>query len=140
MKVESSEQFLVNDFFFDDNQVSFEGDTASKFYSFPKTLDRPSAIRNSPLHSPGNNISFHLQSEDLEPEVEVLRLTPVAFILGNKRLILTDDGDLSLADNGNLGLGDPETNGSWRITREGDNLVFQRRESDTWVTKKTVTP
>ena len=34
-------------------------------------------------------------------------------------------------------LGDPNTNGSWRIVRSGDNLVRQRRESGSWVTKGT---
>ena len=30
------------------------------------------------------------------------------------------------------------TNGSWRIGRSGDNLVFERREAGSWVTKLTV--
>ena len=30
------------------------------------------------------------------------------------------------------------TNGSWRIGRNGDNLVFERREAGSWVTKLTV--
>lgn len=38
--------------------------------------------------------------------------------------------------------GDKETVGSWRITRDGDNLVMQRLETvaevDTWVTKSTI--
>ena len=34
--------------------------------------------------------------------------------------------------------GSPSANGSWRFGRDGDNTVFQRRESDTWVTKMTV--
>ena len=35
--------------------------------------------------------------------------------------------------------GDASTDGSWRIVRSGNNLVFQRRESSTWNTKLTVT-
>ena len=35
--------------------------------------------------------------------------------------------------------GDPTSDGTWRITREGDNLVVQRRESTYWVTKSTFT-
>lgn len=37
-------------------------------------------------------------------------------------------------------LGDPDTDGSWRIIRDGNNLVHQRRESSTWTTKDTITP
>ena len=37
-------------------------------------------------------------------------------------------------------MGDPDTNGTWRIGRSGDNLVMQRRESGTYVTKSTITP
>lgn len=36
-------------------------------------------------------------------------------------------------------LGDSVTNGSWRIGRSGNNLVFERRESGSWVTKNTIT-
>lgn len=32
------------------------------------------------------------------------------------------------------------TDGSWRIGRSGNNLVFERRESGSWVTKQTMTP
>ena len=35
-------------------------------------------------------------------------------------------------------LGDPDTNGSWRIVLSGDDLVIQRRESGSWVTKSTI--
>ena len=36
--------------------------------------------------------------------------------------------------------GDSDTNGSWRTGRDGNNLVQQRRESGSWVTKDTITP
>jgi len=36
--------------------------------------------------------------------------------------------------------GDIETNGSWRIIRDGNNLVHQRLETGTWTTKNTITP
>jgi hypothetical protein len=35
-------------------------------------------------------------------------------------------------------LGNSSTDGSWRITRSGNNLVIQRREAGDWVTKDTV--
>lgn len=34
--------------------------------------------------------------------------------------------------------GDPTTDTSWRITRSGNDLVIQRRESGSWVTKSTI--
>lgn len=37
-------------------------------------------------------------------------------------------------------LGDPGTDGSWRIIRDGANLVFQVKVSGAWVTKDTITP
>jgi hypothetical protein len=36
-------------------------------------------------------------------------------------------------------MGNPTTNGSWRMGRSGNNLVLQRRESAVWNTKQTVT-
>ena len=46
------------------------------------------------------------------------------------------------ADDGTLYIpfGDQGTDGSWRVIRDGDNLVHQRRESSAWVTKHTITP
>lgn len=37
-------------------------------------------------------------------------------------------------------IGDGTTEGDWRIIRDGNNLVHQRLESSTWVTKHTITP
>ena len=34
--------------------------------------------------------------------------------------------------------GEPNTDGSWRITRDGDDLIVERRESGTWVEKTRV--
>jgi len=39
-----------------------------------------------------------------------------------------------------LGTGAIETNGNWRIKQDGNNLVHQKRESGSWVTKDTITP
>jgi len=36
--------------------------------------------------------------------------------------------------------GDPTTDGTWRFGRSGNDWVFQRRESSSWVTKQTITP
>ncbi len=50
------------------------------------------------------------------------------------------DAPLMLGPTRALYFGPRETDGSWRITRSGNNLVFQRRESGSWVTKSTITP
>ncbi len=42
-------------------------------------------------------------------------------------------GDVELASNNAFYLGDPNTDGSWRIIRSGNNLVFQSRKSGAWV-------
>ncbi len=49
-------------------------------------------------------------------------------------------GDVELSSTGAVYFGDPSTNDSWRIVRSGNNLVFERRESGSWVTKSTMTP
>lgn len=37
-------------------------------------------------------------------------------------------------------LGEPTTDGSWRLVRSGDSLQLQRRESGTWVAKGAFHP
>jgi hypothetical protein len=41
---------------------------------------------------------------------------------------------------GAFNLGNPTTDGSWRIVISGVNLLIQKRESGSWVTKQTITP
>ena len=53
-------------------------------------------------------------------------------------------GDLKVTSSVEVGAaawtyyGDPDTDGSWRFGRNGNNTVFQRREVGVWVTKMTV--
>ena len=47
-------------------------------------------------------------------------------------------GDVEIGSENAYLMGDPTANGSWRITRSGNNLVIQRRENGTWVTKQTI--
>jgi hypothetical protein len=47
-------------------------------------------------------------------------------------------GDIIASDTSNIYLGPSGTDGSWRMVRSGNNLVFQRRESGSWVTKSTI--
>lgn len=56
----------------------------------------------------------------------------------NKRWELVNKGVLSSADF--IYFGATDTNGTWRIGRSGNNLVFQLRESGTYVTKGKMTP
>jgi hypothetical protein len=49
-------------------------------------------------------------------------------------------GDLHIQSSDAFYLGDEATDGTWRIARDGNNLVFQRRESGNYVTKQTMTP
>lgn len=48
--------------------------------------------------------------------------------------------DFELGSTNAIVFGDPLTNGSWRIIRSGDNLITQRLEAGSWVTKQTITP
>jgi len=50
------------------------------------------------------------------------------------------DGDIEIGSTDSFYLGDPNTNGSWRFTRSGNNFVVQRRESGSWNTKTTISP
>ena len=50
------------------------------------------------------------------------------------------DGDLVMSSGSAYYLGDPGTDGSWRIIRSGNNLSIQRLESGVWVQKGSYTP
>ena len=50
------------------------------------------------------------------------------------------DGGLRVGAAAAFYFGDADTDGTWRIVRSGNNLVFQRREGGGWVTKNTMTP
>lgn len=74
------------------------------------------------------------------PESEIKRI-PI-WVLFFKRLISRTPqyDEVHLISTGIIYLGDSDTNGSWRIMRSGNNLVRQRLESGSWVTKGTDTP
>jgi hypothetical protein len=44
-------------------------------------------------------------------------------------------GDIETGSSNAIYLGDPSTDGTWRIVRNGNYLVFERRESGGWVMK-----
>lgn len=54
-------------------------------------------------------------------------------------------GDLEIDSGGSVGddafyFGDPLTDGSWRIKRDGNDLSFERRESGVWTFKMKINP
>lgn len=67
-------------------------------------------------------------------------VTPASLVIGSTRTrpsVLA--GDINLASDSKILFGADGVTGSWRVTRSGDDLVFQRYESDVWVTKTTMT-
>jgi hypothetical protein len=44
-------------------------------------------------------------------------------------------GNIEIGSSDYFYLGDPNTNGSWRFHRYGDNLRFERRENTSWIDK-----
>jgi hypothetical protein len=53
---------------------------------------------------------------------------------------ITALNDIVLPSTGATYYGAVNTDGSWRTIRSGNDLLHQRRESGTWVTKQTITP
>jgi|GEM_PF-5970056 len=49
-------------------------------------------------------------------------------------------GDITAADTSIFYFGDASTDGTWRIKRDTNDLVFERRESSAWVKKSTMIP
>jgi len=49
------------------------------------------------------------------------------------------DGNIDASSTSIFYFGDETTDGSWRIERNGTDLLFQRRESGSWITKSTIT-
>jgi len=47
-------------------------------------------------------------------------------------------GDIEVASGDFIYWGDPNTDGSWCLGRNGNNMIFQRRESGSWVVKQTI--
>lgn len=52
--------------------------------------------------------------------------------------LLDVDGDVEIGSADAYYLGDPTTNGTWRIIRSGDDLLMQQREAGVYVTKQTI--
>lgn len=54
---------------------------------------------------------------------------------GTVRATVDSDGVTTMSQ---FNLGDPATDGSWRLSISGTDLLIQRRESASWVTKQTI--
>lgn len=54
---------------------------------------------------------------------------------GSVRATVDSDGVTTMSQ---FNLGDPATDGSWRLSISGTDLLIQRRESGSWVTKQTI--
>lgn len=52
--------------------------------------------------------------------------------------MLDVNGDVEIGSADAYYMGDPTTDGTWRMVRSGNNLIFQRRESGSYVTKDTI--
>lgn len=61
-------------------------------------------------------------------------------VLSGTQTVTGDKTFSGLLISGTYYLGAATSDGSWRITTSGNDLVMQRRESGSWVTKSTVSP
>lgn len=83
-------------------------------------------------YEPGNNI-FKIGMGNSSQGRDIFKIS----IEGHTKT----QGSISLLDaDQSFYFGDENTDGSWRIVRSGNNLLFERRESGVWVSKSTMTP
>ncbi len=90
------------------------------------------------LNFGGATVAFNAATE-----VNIYTAANNTTVTGTKRATIDEDGltvvgDAEIVSTGAFYIGDPDTNGSWRFTIDGANLVFEKRESGSWVTKSTV--
>jgi hypothetical protein len=83
------------------------------------------------------SIDFNLGSAHLWPYV-MGSTNSIWYWNGSAYVMTSREDDVCVESDKAFYLGDKDTDGSWRITRSGDNLVMQQRESSVWVTKSTI--
>ncbi len=134
-------------------------DTPAGYSSFAASGVRVNAgmtgLEFCDLSQTGGGTSVHSSLTNLEWTVaghtintDILPAASGAYDIGSKPLTFSDvfvedlyaDNTVETSEAGMFYWGDPSTDGTWRLTRQGDNLVVQRRESSSWVTKSTFTP
>jgi len=64
----------------------------------------------------------------------------VRFLYDNQRKVYDDLNNSSGVGADPIYIGDKDTDGSWKMTVVGNNLVVFRRESSVWVEKSAFTP
>lgn len=99
---------------------------------FVHSFYRDASIR---LDSKDNHchISMLLGDMYLSPQ-DAIGAVKIAKTTGNA----TFSGTVEVASDKAFYLGDAATDGTWRFTRSGNNLVIERRESGSYVTKQTI--
>lgn len=103
------------------------GDANALYYGDPTTNDTWRTVRS------GDDLSF--QRREGGSYVEKGAFTAAsARIVGN----LDVGGGVAVADDDAYYLGDRNSDGSWRIRRDGDDLVMEQRESGIWETKDVI--
>lgn len=89
-----------------------------------------------------SNHPFSLYMNDGNPLVTLTSTTSVA--IGNNHTTATSvldvAGDIETGSGDAFYFGDPSTDGTWRIVRNGNDLSFERRESGTYVFKMKINP
>lgn len=105
---------------------TYINDGASKYGSIGTTTNHP----------------FALYMNDGNPLVTLTSTTSVA--IGNNHTtassVLDVAGDIETGAANAFYFGDPTTDGTWRIVRDGDDLSFERRETGSYVFKMKINP
>lgn len=88
----------------------------------------------------GGNVTVYGQSHATQAnDIEFRSGSTVKGWWDDSAALWTFDADHAIGATNAYYLGAPTTNGTWRIIRSGDELVFQCRETGTYVTKYTIT-
>ncbi len=87
------------------------------------------------LETSASGTTIKLDGASLSLSASGLKITPVGSyaVLG-----IVNDVDFLLGATYAYYLGDATTNGTWRMRRSGDDLIFERRESGSYALKSTI--
>lgn len=84
-------------------------------------------------YSPPDVLDFEQALTRLQAQIEELR-AQFGFLDDSRRT----GEDVILGDTKAVYFGNPAVDGTWRILRSGNNLVIERLETGSWVTKSTI--
>lgn len=91
-------------------------------------------------------LSFWTRDTELKEWMRITRSGEVQIGPDTNTASLNVNGSITAVGSVDVGnteafyMGDPNTNGSWRIIRSGNNLNFERREGGVWVAKTAILP